>query len=77
MARESIEQQVVKHLNQLSSDKQQEVLEFIQSLIEKSKPKGKPGQTLLRFAGCIDHNDITLIKRAIEEGCENIDTNEW
>ena len=37
---------------------------------------GVPGQQLLRFAGAIPLDDIQLMRQAIEEGCERVDTNE-
>jgi hypothetical protein len=42
-----------------------------------SVPRGVPGPQLLRFAGAISPDDLQLMRQAIEEGCERVDTNEW
>jgi hypothetical protein len=38
---------------------------------------GVPGRHLLQFAGTIDSADLDLMSQAIEEGCEQIDLDEW
>jgi hypothetical protein len=40
-------------------------------------PRGTPGRDLLRFAGTLDSADLAAMARAIEEGCEAVDPNEW
>jgi len=32
---------------------------------------------LLKFAGLFDQDELQLMAKAIEEGCEGIDANEW
>jgi hypothetical protein len=65
---------IEQSLGQLNPYQQKKLLEFIDSLIEKPK---KGNQNLLRFAGSIDKADLELMERAISEGCEKIDHNEW
>jgi len=38
---------------------------------------GVSGRHLLRFAGTIQVDDFQIMKRAIEDGCERIDIDEW
>ena len=68
--------QVVEELKNLPYEMQWRVFEFTRALVA-SVPHGVPGQQLLRFAGAIPLDDIQLMRQAIEEGCERVDTNEW
>jgi hypothetical protein len=52
------------------------VFEFTHALAT-STPHGVPGQQLLRFAGAIPQGDLQLIRHTIEQGCEQVDANEW
>ena len=67
---------VIEHLKALPHELQWRVLEFTRALA-LSTPHGVPGQQLLRFAGTIPPDDVQLIREAIEQGCEQIDANEW
>ncbi len=40
---------------------------------EVSILEGKPGWTLIRFAGWIAPGDLTLMQETIESGCERVD----
>ncbi len=42
-----------------------------------SRVRGVPGRELLRFAGTIEPDDLILMEKAIEEGCEQVDADEW
>ena len=78
MAVQPIRREMLEHLHRLPLDQQRVVLEFTRSLAETcAGPKGKPGRTLLRFAGSIDSKDLVLMREAIEDACERIDLNEW
>jgi hypothetical protein len=68
--------QVVEHMKTLPDNLQKQVLEFVQTL-EASVPRGVAGQELLRFAGLISPEDLQLMQQAIEDGCEQVDVNEW
>lgn len=71
-----IVEKVVEQLKVLPYELQWRVLEFTRALAI-SIPHGVPGQQLLRFAGAIPLDDLQLMHQAIEEGCEQVDANEW
>jgi hypothetical protein len=61
---------------QIENDLQYRVLEFAQTLVG-SQIHGIPGKQLLNFAGTISPTDIQLMREAIEQGCEQVDIDEW
>lgn len=67
---------VMEQLKTLPYEMQWRVLEFTRALAV-SAPRGVSGIYLLRFAGTIPLDDLQLMRQAIEEGCEQIDPNEW
>ena len=67
---------VIEQLEALPYELQWRVLEFARALA-LSTPQGVPGQQLLRFAGAIPLDDVQLMKEAIEQGCGQVDVNEW
>ena len=69
--------QVVKHLEVLPFNLQSQVLHFVQSLDNPITIRGVPGRQLLQFAGTIHTEDLQLMRQIIEEGCEQVDLNEW
>ncbi len=72
----SVIDQVVEQLRAMPQPLQSQVLKFARTLIT-SKVQGVPGQELLRFAGAIPSDDLQLMQEAIEQGCEQVDLNEW
>jgi hypothetical protein len=60
-------------IDKLPHDLQARVLDIIKALT----PKGVEGKSLLRFEGSISADDLQLMSKAIEEGCEKVDINEW
>ena len=74
-----IHSELLSYLGQLPADEQALVVDFARTLAKSLKPKkvGTPGKELLRFAGTISHEDAQQMMKAIEEGCEQIDANEW
>ena len=76
MVHPAIQKRILNQLSQLAFEKQQQVLAFAEAL-GKQPIKGLPGNAYLRFAGLMDAEDATSIKKAIEEGCEQVDENEW
>jgi hypothetical protein len=76
MTHSLLEQQIVTQLRQLSEAQQQQVLDFTQFLAMK-RPVGVPGKALLHLAGTISHEDAQLMLEAIEEGCGQVDWDEW
>ena len=67
---------VIDQLKTLPYAMQWRVFEFIRALAV-SVPRGVPGSQLLRFSGTISVDDLQLIREAIQEGCEQVDTHEW
>lgn len=72
----TIVDKVVEQLKILPQELQWRVLEFTRAL-SLSTPHGIPGQNLLQFAVGISQDDLKLMREAIEQGCENVDTNGW
>lgn len=73
MTTASIKDNLLAQLDKLPYDLQLRVLDFVKALI----PKGVVGKTLLRFEGAIPADDLQLMSKAIEEGCEKVDISEW
>jgi hypothetical protein len=55
---------------------QRQVLAFVEAL-QTVVRRGVPGRQLLEFAGVIALDDLELMRQAIEDGCEQVDLNEW
>ncbi|MDO9128833.1 MAG: hypothetical protein Q7U34_03105 [Anaerolineales bacterium] len=72
----SIVEKVVEQLESLPQELQWRVLEFTRALAV-STPHGVSGVQLLRFAGAIPLDDVKIMREAIEQGCEQVDVNEW
>ena len=72
----TISTKVVQQLETLPENLQRQVLEFVQAL-QVLAQHGVPGKQLLQFAGSIPPEDLELMRRTIEEGCERVDPNEW
>ncbi len=68
--------EVVEKLKVMPQPLQRQVLEFVRSLV-KSDIRGTLGQQLLRFAGSIPSDDLQLMREAIEQDCERVDSDEW
>jgi len=72
----SIIDEVIEQLSIMPQHLQWQVLEFAQRLV-KVEVQGTTGQQLLRFAGSIPPDDLQLMREAIEQGCEQVDIDEW
>ncbi len=72
----SLIDEIVNQLKVLPDESQRRVLEFTCNLAV-STPQGTPGWKLLEFAGSISPEDLQAMTDAIEQGCEQIDWNEW
>ncbi len=72
----SIVDKVIEQLKELPQELQWRVLEFTRALTF-STPHGTAGARLLYFAGTIQPDDIKTMREAIEQGCEQVDGNEW
>ena len=71
------EKSIIECIGTLTEDQQQAVLRYVQSL-KNGKPRGISGEELIRRASEVNipSEDLDEMKRAIEEGCEQID-DEW
>ncbi len=69
-------EKVVEQMKDLPDELQRRVLEFARALA-LSTPRGVPGTQLLRFAGAIPLDEVEVMRQAIEQGCEQVDINEW
>lgn len=72
----AIKTEILEQLEKLAADQQQQVLNFIR-ILALNKPVGVAGKELLRFAGAIDSRDLRSMAQAIEDGCEQVNLNEW
>jgi len=70
---QSVKDNLMTQIDKLPHDLQARVLDIIKALT----PKGVEGKSLLRFEGSISADDLQLMSKAIEEGCEKVDINEW
>lgn len=68
--------EVVEQLEHLPEDLQRRVLAYTRSLA-RSAPQGVSGQELLRFAGLIPADDLERMRQAVEQGCEQVDPDDW
>ena len=70
------EKELLKQLEQLGPEEQRQVLDFARRLAT-CKKGGTPGESLRRFGGAIDSADLAIIAEAIEEGCEQVNPDDW
>lgn len=76
MMNPTLETEIREQLSLLPLEQQRQVLEFARALAT-ARVRGVPGQALLRFSGLVDTEDLATMKQAIEEGCEQVQANEW
>ncbi len=72
----AIEKELLMHLKQLGTEEQRQVLDFARTLAN-SRRCGTSGESLLRFGGAISATDLEIIAEAIQEGCEQVNPDEW
>ncbi|NCP16086.1 hypothetical protein GW866_03465 [bacterium] len=71
---------IVKILEELPETRQRQAATHLQNYLagaHTGRRKGKTGRQVLRFAGVISPTDLKQIQKAIEAGCEQVDSNEW
>ncbi|HUT12226.1 MAG TPA: hypothetical protein VMY42_17135 [Thermoguttaceae bacterium] len=71
-----MQEELLTQVGQLPSGLQRRVLDFAVALVQ-SVPKGTPSQDLLRFAGVLKPEDARAMIEAIEQGCEQVDSDGW
>lgn len=74
MADRSLQKEILDHLKNLPIEKQRRVLDFARTL---AKPTGKEGKDFLHFAGAINAEDLEIMSHTIQQGCEQINIDEW
>ena len=76
MIETSLQDDLLKEVEQLPSAMQQRVLDFARALAE-SVPQGVPGERLLQFAGMMTPDEAQEFLQSIDEDCERIEPGEW
>jgi hypothetical protein len=71
-----IEKDLHEQIMRLKDDQQLRLLEFARSLSNSSE-KGVAGSALLQFAGTMEKEELVTIGKAIDDGCEIVNPNEW
>lgn len=76
MKKNSFNIEISHYLTLLEKSAQGKVLTYIKTLFKK-QPKKKKDKEILNFAGAFSADDLLEINKAIQEGCEKTDMNEW
>ena len=71
----NLQEELLQRMARLPEEAQQRGLTFVKGLAPAAG--GASGKELLKFSGAIDHTDLQMIAKAIEEGCESVDRSEW
>jgi len=69
MTSATLPQQILQDVQSLSEPQQRQVLDYIRTL---QKAPARSGAALVQLAGTIPLDDLRLMERAIEEGCEQV-----
>jgi len=72
----AIERELRQQLERLAPEQQRQVLDFARALPAPIIP-GASGEVTVRFAGTIPKDDLAIISKAIEKGCERVNPGEW
>ncbi|MDJ0678260.1 MAG: hypothetical protein QNJ18_00190 [Xenococcaceae cyanobacterium MO_167.B52] len=72
-------EQAIAKIKKLPESEQDNIAQIILKEIENLNPlpQGVKGEQLNRFAGIINKEDLQLMNKAILEGCEVVDAQEW
>jgi hypothetical protein len=69
--------QLSQQAQQLSSQEQKEVLNFVAFLKTRSRLQGTPGHTLRPLKGTLSDDEAQQMLKDIDEGCGQIDWEGW
>lgn len=72
----AVKERVLRDLDKLSPALQERAAELVHSLVTTTPP-GTPISELHRFYGAFDPASVEEMRAAIEEGCEQVDADEW
>jgi hypothetical protein len=67
--------EIARAAQQLKPEQQQQVLDYIRAI--GARPPGNRPTEILQIAGSIPLEDCIEMEKAIEEGCERVDTDGW
>ena len=70
-----IREKILEDLDQLSPALQRRALELVHDLVEA--PKGVPGASLQHLFGILDEESAREMEEAVEEGCEQVESDGW
>ena len=70
-----VAQQINATIRKLAPEEQLRVLEYARSL--EHRPQGTSGEVLAAASTGISAEDLDLMQKAIDEGCERIDSGDW
>jgi hypothetical protein len=73
----TIVEEVVKKLEMLPPAEQHRVLGFVEGLSAAHQPSVKPPRLMLAYAGSMEPAYAEQYLAIIEEGCEQVDLDEW
>jgi len=71
-----LEKELLEHFAHLAIEQQHKVVDYARNLT-LVRVQGVPGRSLLPFAGAIDPEDLAFMAAAIENECEQINSDEW
>ena len=69
---QNIERELQEQIRKLPTEQQRRVLDFARSLASLPQSNGGSGQALLRHAGTIEQDDVAIMERIIQDGCETV-----
>jgi hypothetical protein len=69
-------EKIIQIVVALPEEEQNRLLDYLQRLPLKT-PVGTPGKDLLFIAGRIPKDDLEIMRRAVDEDCEQIDYDSW
>jgi hypothetical protein len=76
MMNPAIEKELREQFERLPAAQQRQVLDFVRALAAK-KRQSTSGQALNQFAGTIAKEELVRIAQAIDQGCEQVNPDEW
>ncbi len=76
MNTQSIEKSISDYIKTLNIEEQKKILELVRNL-SIYKNKGSNGKNLISFVSSINNEDLSLMQKAIDSDCEQVNNNEW
>jgi len=72
----TLDTELLSYFHSLAKPQQLNVLDYLKSLLKKTDLDSR-NNGLLKLAGSISKKDLQAMREAIQEGCEQVDENEW